>query len=279
MHRSYWNLIGLLGLALAVGMGCGDDEGGNGGDGGTGGAGATGGTGGVGGGTGGTGGTGGGTGGTGGMPAGLSNADTCCDGQAEGDPACAIPENLVDCDYGCTALGNTFGFAIILNVAPETVAADSTFTADFWGEAVVSEAFIQGAEAALMADLNKATVNMGGVFPITALSGATGDDVELTADTIPLDLDVDSDGNTVPGPFAIPVLPGSGSFTAGAAGEACFNYAAGMNFVITVNELDGGPTFIPAAFNCQPANQVDINASPAVITPEAAAGQVCIPIT
>ncbi|MDH3845399.1 MAG: hypothetical protein OES69_15750, partial [Myxococcales bacterium] len=59
---------------------------------------------------------------------------------------------------------------------------------------------------------------------------------------------------------------------------ACFNLTAGINFVITVTELDGGPTFIPAAFNCEPADQIAVNATPAVIVPDPIAGQVCFTV-
>jgi len=227
----------------------------------------------------------GGTGGTGGGvaegcnpgTAEFTNACACCDGEAEGDPTCTDDASLVDCDYGCDALGNTFGFAIIMNAAP---AAESggNFDVTFDGRAVISEAFIAGAEDALSADLNRASINEGGTLTVTALSGATGANLDLTLEAISLDLDADSDGNTIPGPFAVPVPPETATFAGSMGDEACFNYTTPMMFTMTVNELDGAPTFIPANFVCQPVNQLDINADPVVVTPEATSGQVCLTI-
>ncbi|MDH3622604.1 MAG: hypothetical protein OES69_09855 [Myxococcales bacterium] len=202
----------------------------------------------------------------------FTNALTCDDGIA---PA---PDN---CDYGCTALANTFGFAAILNVDPDDATTGGSASAvAFDGEFVISEAFIAGAEDALMADLNTANVNPGATLPVSALSGTTaGGPTTVTLPAITLDLDLDPDGNTVPGPFPLPFVPIVDTYTFGASGStACFNLTTGINFVLTVTELNGGPTFIPAAFNCQPANQVAINADPAVITPEPTAGQVCFTI-
>ncbi|MDH3622608.1 MAG: hypothetical protein OEQ49_01950 [Myxococcales bacterium] len=203
----------------------------------------------------------------------FTNSLTCDDG---------IQPPPVDCDYGCTALGNSFGFAAVLNVDPDDgTVGGGAFNVDFDGFFVVSEAFIAGAEAALMADLNTASVNAGAVLPVAAIDGTTtGGPTNLTlpGGTI-LDLDLDTDGNTVPGPFPLPFVPGSGVYTYGASGStACFNLTAGINFVITVTELDGGPTFIPAAFNCEPADQIAVNATPAVIVPDPIAGQVCFTV-
>ena len=101
MFRSYVTIISLLGLALAVGVGCGDDAK-DGGDAGTGGSGGSGGT------------TGSGGSGTPGFDPAFTNEGICCDGTAEGDPTCIDEDNLVNCDYGCSALGNLFGFLVHL---------------------------------------------------------------------------------------------------------------------------------------------------------------------
>jgi hypothetical protein len=130
-----------------------------------------------------------------------------------------------------------------------------------------------------MADLNTADVNDGAAIPVAALSGVTGPDTVLTLPVITLDLDFDADGNTVPGPFPLPFEPSTGTYSFEASGGmACFNLTDGINFTLTVTELNSGPTFIPANFLCEPANQIDVNADPAVITPEPTAGQVCFDI-
>ncbi len=224
-------------------------------------------------GTGGTTGT-GGTGGSSGVSCdftGFSNAMTCDDG---------VRTPPIDCDYGCTALGNTFGFAAVLGVDPDAAfAGGGDYDVNFNGCFVVSEAFIAGAEAALMADLNSADVNPGAAIPVAALSGVTGPDTVLTLPVITLDLDFDADGNTVAGPFPLPFEPSTGTYSFEASGgTACFNLTDGINFTLTVTEINSGPTFIPANFLCEPANQMDVNADPAVITPEPTAGQVCFDI-
>jgi len=244
-------MISLLGLALAVGVGCGDDAK-DGGDAGTGG-------------TGGTGGSGGSAGTGGGITPGACDDLHTNRGANDGE----------DFDYGCLALDNTFGFEFVLNVCADTIAADSAFEATFSGFGVVSGAFIAGAEDFLMLDLNTAEVAPGASIPVTATGGAAGDDVVLTMETVTLDLDEDTDGDTEPGPYEIPILPGTGTYTAvESGGESCFNYANPMTFTVNITE----PFFLPAGFTCQPANQDDINADEPVITPEPATGEVCVPI-
>jgi len=209
----------------------------------------------------------------------FTNACACCDGDVEVDPTCENDDSLVDCDYGCEALGNTFGFAVVLNADP--AAGSGSFEVTFDGTAIISGAFIVGAEEALMADLNTADVNPSddASLPVAALSGATGAVITLGMEVvIGLDLDADTDGDTEPGPYAIGVTPGTGTYTGTMGDEACFNYAATMTFQMVVTELDMGPTFIPANFVCQPANQIAINADPAVLNPEPTAGQVCLTI-
>ena len=153
-----------------------------------------------------------------------------------------------------------------------------SFDVTFGGDAIISEAFIAGAEDALMADLNKASINEGGMLPLVALSGATGDDIVLTLEAIDLDLDADNGGSPLPGPFLAPIIPGSGTYAGSMGDTACFNFAKLITFIMTVNEMNNAPTFIPATFECEPANQVDINADPVVLTPEAESGQLCFPI-
>jgi hypothetical protein len=172
----------------------------------------------------------------------------------------------------------------------------------FDGEFVVSEAFILGAEIALGADLNTANVGASpNSLPVTALSGATGADTVVTLPTgLVLDLDLDPDGNTIAGPFPLPFVTTTGTYTLAPSGSAnCFNFTNAVGFNLTVTELDGGPTFIPANFACQPVEQIGINLTgidcsvdadcaafgttcnvpqlscTAIVTPQADAGQVC----
>jgi hypothetical protein len=231
------------------------------------------------------GGTGGSTGGggTGGgvapgcapVAADFSNSCACCDGEAEGDPTCSDPASLVDCDYGCQALGNTFGFAAVLEVAPdEATTGGGAFDVGFDGFFVVSEAFIEGAEG-VVGPLNTAEVLPGATLPVTALSGATGPDVIVTLPEIELDLNADPDGNGVAGPFPLPFVPNSGTFTFAASGtEACFNLSTGITFGLKITD----PFVLDVVFACEPANQIDINLEDPILTPEATSGQVCLTI-
>lgn len=199
-----------------------------------------------------------GTGGTGGNecppPAdfppldGESNLGTC---GSEADPC---NEN---CDYGCTALGNTFGFIAVFSVAPdESISGGSSTETDFDGYFVVSEAFIQGASDVLNLPLNAARVLPGAVVPITALEGATGPDLELTLEEVEVDLTEDPDGNGVPGPFFLPFIAGSETYTYGNSGEqACFNLTQGTSFGFEITD----PVTLPAVFMCEPADQELIN--------------------
>ena len=234
----------------------------------------------------------------------FSNANTCQnnveDTCSDGNPA---PDDFCNCDYGCVALGNTFGFEAILIVdPPESAVGGATVDLVFDGEFVVSEAFIAGAEIALGADLNTAVVGASpNSLPVTALSGATGEDTIVTVPTgLELDLDLDPDGNTIAGPFPLPFVTTAGSYTLAASGDAnCFNFNNAVGFNLTVTELDGGPTFIPANFACQPVEQTGVNLTnidctsdadceafgttcnvpqlscTAIITPQADAGEVC----
>ena len=244
----------------------------------------------------------GGTGGTGVEPGAFTNANTCINNVEEG---CIDPDTC-NCDYGCTALGNSFGFEAILNVIPDAAfVGGGEFDVEFDGEFTISEAFISGAETALGADLNTAVVGASpNSLPVTALSGATGAD---TVVTLPagdeLDLDLDTNGNTIAGPFPLPFVRTTGTYTFGASGtQACFNFTSAVAFNLTITELGGGPTFIPANFACQPVDQEGINLTnvdctddadcaafgttcnvpqlscTAVVTPQADAGQVCFDI-
>ena len=202
--------------------------------------------------------TGGGTGGTGGgecpPPAevppleGESNFETC---GSEADPC-----NL-NCDYGCTALGNTFGFIAVFSAAPDaSFSGGSSSETDFAGYFVVSEAFIQGATETLGQQLNAARVLPGSAIPITALEGATGPDLTLTLEEVEVDLTEDPDGNGAPGPFFLPFIAGSETYTYGSSGEqACFNLTQGVTFGFEITD----PFVLPAVFMCEPTNQELIN--------------------
>jgi len=222
-------------------------------------------------GNGGTGGTAGagGTAGGGGSAGGLgtfTNAGTCAGGGEVG----------IDCLYGCYGLGGENAFEMILNVDPAKVAANSAFDVTFSGEArLPSGIWVSGkGEPPTWIGFDKAEIDAGATIPVTVLSGATGEDVVLTMEEIVWD----SDANPVP--IVVPILSGSGSFDAGASGtEACFNFANSMQFrMVVITEMGGSPTSIPVNFECQPANQEDLNADPIVSTPEADAGQVCFTI-
>ena len=189
-----------------------------------------------------------------------------------------------------------------MNVDPDDAAVGGgTVDIEFDGEFIVSEAFILGAEVALGADLNTANVGASpNSLPVTALSGATGADTVVTVPTgLVLDLDLDPDGNTIAGPFPLPFVPTTGSYTLAATGsDNCFNFTNAVAFNLTVTELDSAPTFIPANFACQPVEQEGINLTnidcavngdcppgvmcnvpqlscTAIVTPQADAGQVC----
>jgi len=204
-----------------------------------------------------------------------------------------------NCDYGCVALGNTFGFVAVLGVAPdESISGGSSTPTDFDGFFVVSEAFIQGAADALGFDLTEARVLEGAVLPLTALEGATGPDLTLTLEPVTVDLTEDPDGNGVPGPFALPFVMAGETYTYGASGsQACFNLTDGINFTFEVTM----PFSLPAIFQCQPCDQEVINQdnvscmddsgclAPSIcdtaagecesrIVPEPTAGQVCFTI-
>jgi hypothetical protein len=169
----------------------------------------------------------------------------------------------------------------------------------------VSEAFIAGAEDTLGQDLQTAVVGpTPNSLPVHALSGATGADTIVTLPAgFVLDLNADPDGNTIPGPFPLPFVPTTGSYTFGDSGTmACFNFTNAIEFNLTVTELAGGiPVEISADFACEPADQNLINQSnvdctsdadclspstcdlfegecTAVSEPEPAAGQVCFSI-
>jgi len=213
---------------------------------------------------GGTGGTAGGGGSAGALGT-FTNAGTCASGGEVG----------MNCLYGCYALGAENAFEMILNVDPTKVAANSAFDVTFSGEArLPSGIWISGkGEPPTWFGFDKAEIDAGATIPVTALSGATGEDVVLTMEEIVWDSDAD------PVPIVVPILSGSGSFDAGASGtDACFNFANSMQFRMVITELDGSPTLIPVNFECQPANQEDLNADPIVSTPEADAGQVCFTI-
>ena len=249
----------------------------------------------TGGGTGGTDGT-GGTGGAGGgvdiFPPldGETNLGTC--------GSMADPAND-NCDYGCTALGNTFGFVAVLSVAPdESLGGGSSTATEFTGFFVVSEAFIEGAEGVLGVDLLEARVPAGATLPLTALEGATGPDLTLTLEEVTVDLTQDPDNNGTKGPFFLPFVPAGDTYTYGDSGsEACFNLTAGIGFVFEVTS----PFTLPASFVCEPSDQELINQDnvscaddsaclapstcdtavgecTAVIVPDVEAGQVCFTI-
>lgn len=162
-----------------------------------------------------------------------------------------------NCDYGCVALGNTFGFVAVLGVAPdESLSGGSSTPTDFDGFFVVSEAFIQGAADALGFDLTEARVREGAVLPLTALEGATGPDLTLTLEPVTVDLTEDPDNNGVPGPFALPFVMAGETYNYGASGsQACFNLTDGIDFTFDVTM----PFPLPALFQCQPCDQEVIN--------------------
>ena len=215
----------------------------------------------------------GGTGGTGVEPGAFTNRNTCINNV---EPTCTDPLTC-NCDYGCVAIGNTFGLEAILNVIPdEAFEGDGEFDVEFDGEFTISEAFIAGAENVL-GDLNTAAIGaLPNSLPVTALSGATGVDTVVTltpADPQPpaqtcqslpapgcLDLDLDPDGNGTPGPFPLPFVRTTGTYTFGASGtQACFNLTSPIEFNFTITESNGGPIFFPADFACQPVDQEGIN--------------------
>jgi hypothetical protein len=232
----------------------------------------------------------------------FTNENTCINNIEE---TCTDPLTC-NCDYGCTALGNVFGFEAILIVDPDdTAVGGAAVDIVFDGEFTISEAFIEGAEIALGADLNSARIGANpNSLPVTALSGATGADTVITLPAgLELDLDLDPDGNTIAGPFPLPFTRTTGSYTLGASGEtACFNFTDAVVFNLTVTELNNGPTFIPANFACEPVEQEGINLTNidcttdadceafdttcnttqascnAIFTPQADAGQVCFTI-
>jgi len=223
-------------------------------------------------------GSGSGTGGSTG--AGGSSGETCNPGTAEFTNACTCSsagEVDINCDYGCVALGNTFGFAAILDVIPDVgFVGGGESNVDFEGFFSLSEAFIAGAGEAVGATLITAVVVEGATIPVTALSGATGPDVVVT---LPggheLDLTADPNNNGEPGPTPLPFEPASGTFTFEASGtDACFNLSAGIKFTLDITD----PPLFAVPFQCVPANQEDINAEEPVITPEATSGQVCFAI-
>lgn len=216
-----------------------------------------------------------GTGGTGGTEPGVfTNRNTCTNNVEQG---CIDPDTC-NCDYGCTALGNLFGFEAILEVIPdEAFVGGGEFDVEFDGEFTISEAFIEGAETALGQDLNTAAIGASpNSLPVTALSGATGVDTVVTltpADPQPpaqtcqslpapgcLDLELDPDGNGTPGPFPLPFVRTTGTYTFGASGtQACFNFTSPLEFNLTITEANRAPFFFPADFTCQPVDQEGIN--------------------
>ena len=111
--------------------------------------------------------TGGGTGGGNGG-GGSGGGDTCIPGDAEFTNACTCSstgEVDINCDYGCSALGNDFGFAAVLAVAPEDgFVGGAASDVGFDGFFVVSEAFIEGAEG-VVGNLNTAEVLPGATLP------------------------------------------------------------------------------------------------------------------
>jgi hypothetical protein len=225
--------------------------------------------------------TGGGGGGTNGGGGGGGSGPSVCDpGTAEFTNACTCSsagEVDINCDYGCVALANTFGFAAVLEVMPDDgFVGGGASNVNFDGFFVVSEAFIAGAEEAVMLELFEAVVLPGSRLPVTALSGATGTDTIVTLpDGFVLDLTLDPDSNGIKGPFPLPFVPTSGNYTFAASGtEACFNLSTNIQFELNITD----PPLFPVTFACQPANQEDINADPAVITPEPTSGQVCFAI-
>lgn len=203
-----------------------------------------------------------------------------------------------NCDYGCMALTNTFGFVAVLSVAPgESLGGGSSTETQFDGYFVVSEAFIAGAEGVLNLELQEARVLPGATIPVTPLEGATGPDVTLTMEEVTIDLTEDPDGNGVKGPFFLPFVPDGDTYMYGESGsEACFNLTDGIDFTFQVTL----PTRIDARFLCQPCDQELINQdsvsctdddaclSPSicdtdaectsVIEPDAEGGQVCFTI-
>jgi hypothetical protein len=196
-------------------------------------------------------------------------------------------------------LGNTFGFVGALSVEPDdSLAGGSDTPTEFTGFLVVSEAFIAGANDFLNIELQEAVIPPGAVLPLTALSGATGPDLELTLEEVTVDLTADPDGNGQPGPFFLPFVPDTATYTYGDSGtEACFNLAPIINFVFEVT----APLGLPAEFVCEPCDQELINQDSvscmddsaclapstcdladreclSTVMPDAEAGQVCIMI-
>ncbi|MEM9729566.1 MAG: hypothetical protein AAF997_13335 [Myxococcota bacterium] len=258
MLRSILSVSGVMVLTAALAMGCSDSD-----DNGTGGTG--------GGGTGGTGGATGGTGGDGGMGGGGS-------GGTGGDPGTFTNEGMNDgmnFEYACNALGNDFGFEYVLTLRPEG-AENGCFDIEVTGEAIISEAFIAGAEEFLDADINSARVE-GADLPVSPISGAEGETFSVPVVTGDIDLDGEP-------PFAIDVIPTTGGqFEAvvnpGMENMSCFNYTNPMVLAVTVTEIDNEPASLPVTFTCQPADQGGLNETPVVITPDPAVGQVCFPVT
>lgn len=148
MLRSYQVLIGLLGLALAAGMGCGE----NGGDNGTGG-------------TGGTGGAGGGAGGTGGIG-----------GPTESKVVSLGCRNSVSLDT------SILGWTITAGQVP--IEPNSEFTTQFAGLAVFPESFLDTAQFVVPGGLKTAGL-VSAVATVVVVSGATGDSVTLGPVDIP----------------------------------------------------------------------------------------------
>jgi hypothetical protein len=188
-----------------------------------------------------------------------------------------------------------------LTVAPEDgFVGGAASDVGFDGFFVVSEAFIAGAED-VVGPLNTAVVLPGATLPVTALTGATGPDVIVTLPEIELDMTSDPNNNGIKGPFPLPFVPNSGTYTFAASGtEACFNLSTGITFGLKITS----PFVLDVVFACQPANQELVNqnnvecpngdadclapstcdgdpdapACTAVIEPEATAGQVCLTI-
>jgi hypothetical protein len=186
-------------------------------------------------------------------------------------------------ELGCNAVANDFGLETQLAGIPGELSEGAPFDVDFTATMFLSEEFIQAAEDTLGIDfvtfsITQQVIDLFGPTQATytAVSGATGDDVTIDLAPIPfvIDLEEDTDGNMIPGPFAIPFPMVTGSFTAGVSGdEACFNFKGQATDPMVASETqiagiasDGMFVNLPVTFRCEPADPDGLNESDVVCT-------------
>lgn len=183
---------------------------------------------------------------------------------------------------GCSVATINVPAVVTLTVDPGAIEAGKELTVEFTDSVFIGEIFIEAAENLLGRDLHEFVITPEDESRATfaAVSGVTGENVVAQIESLAVNLDEDTDGNSIPGPFEVAIPTVSATFTAGESGEqACLNFADGRTETQIKGTVFGSDDFeLPLTINCRPAEQAGLTQDPVLVIPDATAGQVCFDI-